>query len=184
MVQKWNDIELEIILLLLKKSIHVRSISKELKVPNATLIRKLKVLEKKNIIDYKKIGKNKEYSLKKNIFTRKLIINAENYRLIKLMDKHQLLSPLFEDILKECNCDIIILFGSYAKDNPNEESDIDIYIETNNPSIKKSIELVNSKISVKLGKFDKNSLLIKEIIKSHTIIRGAEKFYEKIGFFD
>ena len=41
----------------------------------------------------------------------------------------------------------------------------------------------NSKLSIKIGKFNTKSLLIKEIIKNHIIIRGLEDFYERAEFF-
>ena len=39
-------------------------------------------------------------------------------------------------------------------------------------------------LSVKLGKFDNSSFLIKEIIKSHVVLKGVEDFYEKTKFFE
>ena len=51
-------------------------------------------------------------------------------------------------------------------------------METKNKNIKKRAEEINSKLSVKIGKFNKDSLLIKEIIKNHVILAGAERFYE------
>ena len=79
---------------------------------------------------------------------------------------------------------MIILFGSYAKGIAKKESEIDIYIETTNNSIKERIKSINSRINVKIGKFDANSLLIKEIIKNHVILRRVEQFYEKSRFFE
>ena len=79
---------------------------------------------------------------------------------------------------------MIILFGSYAKFNPKEDSDIDIYICTTNKKVKDEISLFYDKLSVKLGNFNKEDLLIQEIIKNHVIIQGAEIYYEKLGFFD
>ena len=48
---------------------------------------------------------------------------------------------------------------------------------------KNKIKELNSKLSIKIGDFDVNSLLIKEIIKNHVIIRGVEEFYTKNKFF-
>ena len=78
---------------------------------------------------------------------------------------------------------MIILFWSYAKGIPKKDSDIDIYLETNDSKIKNEIKEINSKLSVKIGEFDTKSLLIKEIIKNHIIIRGLEDFYERVEFF-
>ncbi len=41
------------------------------------------------------------------------------------------LKPLIVERLKPLNPDKIILFGSYAYGTPNEDSDIDLYIVTN-----------------------------------------------------
>ena len=78
---------------------------------------------------------------------------------------------------------MIILFGSYAKFIPKEDSDIDIYVETTDKRIKENIQKINDLLSVKIGNFNKGDLLIKEIIKNHIIIQGGESFYEKLEFF-
>ena len=65
-----------------------------------------------------------------------------------------------------------------------KDSYIDIYIETTNNKLKKEIEKISTKISLKIGKYDKSNFLIKEIDKNHAIIKGIEKYYEKKGFFD
>ena len=38
---------------------------------------------------------------------------------------------------------------------------------------------IDSRLSVKIGRYDKESLLIKEIQKSHIVIKGVEEYYEK-----
>ena len=81
--------------------------------------------------------------------------------------------------MKKTNEKLIILFGSYAKGLARKDSDIDIYIETKNRNVKKEIEDIHTKINVKIGTFDSNSSLIKEIIKDHIIIKGIEDFYDK-----
>ena len=99
------------------------------------------------------------------------------------MKKHPELSIILEDIKKNFPKGIIILFGSYAKGIPKQNSDIDIYLETNDNKIKDEVKDINSKLSIKIGKFDTESLLIKEIVKNHIIIRGLEDFYERVEFF-
>ena len=130
------------------------------------------------------IRKNKVYFIKNNVIAKKYVFNAENYKLIKLVQKYPFLEPLLEEIQRKCSSSLIILFGSFAKFVAKEGSDIDIFIKTSNQDTKKEIESINSKLSIKIGRFDKNSLLIKEIIKNHVIVRGLEEYYEKIGFFE
>jgi len=180
MVQK-QDIELEVILILLKGKAHLREISRLISVPHATLMRKLNQLVEDNILDYSLEGRNKLFFLKTNLQSKNYIFNAERYKLIKLLNKYPKLSIIFDDILSKSNNSLIILFGSYANFSAGSKSDIDIYID-GTKKIKEELEEINSKISIKIGSFDKDSLLIKEIIKHHIILKGVEEFYEKISY--
>jgi len=171
---------MEILAHLFNSEAHIRGMEKAIKIPHATLIRKLSKMERQNIVDYKIVGKNKQYFIKRSLKSRKMLEMMENYKLIRFLEKYPHLEPLFEDIIKKCSSKLIILFGSYAKGIPKQESDIDIYIETEDQNIKKKAEEINSKLSIKIGKFNKDSLLIKEIIKNHIMLAGAERFYEQI----
>ena len=179
MVQKRNNLELDIIELLLRKESHVRSIAKKLDESHSTVSRKLNNLKGENVVDSKKEGKNKIYFLKRNIVSRNYILHAELHKLTKLLLKYPELSVIFEEILEKTKERLIVLFGSYSKGLAKKDSDIDIYIETKNRNVKKTVEEIHSKINVKIGTFDKNSPLIQEIIKNHIIIRGIEVFHEK-----
>jgi len=183
MVQNKN-IELEVILTLLKNKSHLREIARTIKESHSTVLRKINELVRENIIDYKKEGKNKVFFIKSNIKSKNYVYSAEIYKLNKLLKKHPELSIIFEDIKKNFKKSRIILFGSYAKGNEKPRSDIDIYLETTDNKIKNKIKELNSKLSIKIGEFDTNSLLIKEIIKNHTIIRGVEEYYERNNFFE
>lgn len=184
MVQSRNNLELEIILLLIKSKAHLREIARTLKESHSTIFRKINRLVKENILDYKKEGKNKTFFIKNNLKAKNYIYSAEIYKSSKFIKKYPLLEIIFEDIKKTVPKGMIILFGSYAKDTSKKDSDIDIYVELSNPNLKYKIKELNQKINVKIGKFDNKSLLIKEIIKNHIIIRGVEEFYEKSKFFE
>ncbi len=171
----------EILLALLKKESHGRELAKRLNTSLTRIQTNLNQLKDMNILDYKTQGKNHIYFLKKNLISKSYIINAENYKLAKLLVKNPELSPLFKKIIKNNN--LVILFGSYAKGTNKKDSDIDIYIDTTDQKIKKELETYN-KLSIKIGKFNKEDLLIKEIIKNHIILKGAEIYYEKIKFFE
>ncbi|MCD4759544.1 nucleotidyltransferase domain-containing protein, partial [archaeon] len=132
-----------------------------------------------HVVDYKKEGKNNVFFLKKNIFSRNYILQSELNKLNNLLNNYPELMIILEEILKKINENLIIVFGSYAKFKAKKNSDIDIYIKTNNKEIKKKVECINSKINVKIGPFNTNSNLIKEIVKEHVIVRGVEEFYER-----
>ncbi len=179
MVQKRNNLELDVIEVLLKNENYIRNIAKILNESHSTILRKLNNLKRDNVVDFKEEGRNKVFFLKNNLLAQSYIYKTELNKLIKLLRKHQELGVIFKDILKKTDARLIVLFGSYAKGLNKKDSDVDIYIETKNRNIKKEVEGIYSKINVKIGLFDIQSPLIKEIIKNHIIIRGVEEFYEK-----
>lgn len=184
MVQKRDNIELEIILLLIKREKHVRGVAKDLQESHSTILRKLNKLAKEYVVDSKKEGRNKVFFLKKNLLTKNHILRAELHKFSTLLNEYPDLMVIIEEILKKIDEKLIVIFGSYAKFNAKKDSDIDLYIETKNKKLKKIVEDINSKIKVKIGPFDLKSSLIKEIIKNHVIIKGLEEFYEKEQFFE
>jgi len=173
----------ELILLLLKKEMHGRELSKELHTSLTRVQNILNELRNCNVIDYRTEGRNHVFFIKKNLVSKAFVFSAENYKLAKLLRKYTFLEPLFKDLTEKHPKKMIVLFGSYAKFIPKTESDIDLFIETNDKKVKENAELLNNLLSVKIGEFNPNDLLIKEIIKNHVIIQGQEEFYEKRGFF-
>ena len=176
--------ELEIVNNLIGKNWHVRGLAKHLGVNHMLLFRKFKELYNKNVIDYKQEGKNKNYFLKKTLEAKSYVFMGENYKLIKLLEKYPNLRNAIEKIQKNNKVKLAVIFGSYAKGLAKKDSDIDVYIEAKDQKLKREIELINSKINIQIGKYDKDNLLIKEIERNHVILKGAEEFYECNKFFD
>jgi len=183
MTQIKINYEFEVLLHLIKKDMHGRELAKELKTSLTRVQSILNELRLSNVLDYKVIGKNHIYFVKNGLVARSFILNAENYKIAKILSKYSYLEPIFKEIMQKYPDLMVILFGSYAKSIPKDESDVDIYIETNDKKIKDSISNINDKLSVKIGDFNKDDLLIHEIIRNHAIIQGGEAFYEKLGFF-
>lgn len=179
-----KNYKLEIVNNLVGKGWHVRGLAKQLEINHMLLFRKFKELYNENVLDYKQEGKNKTYFLKKTIEAKFYVFMGENYKLIQLLKRYPFFRNIIEKIQKNEKIQLAILFGSYAKGLAKKNSDVDIYIETMDKKIKYEIELINSKINVQIGKYDKNNLLIKEIEKNHVIIKGVENFYENYKFFE
>ena len=175
-----KDYKFEIMNMLLKENNHARSLAKKLGTNHTTISRKMKELSKLNIVDYKQEGKNKVYFIKTNPEAKAFIFMTENYKLNKLLKKHSCMRKIIEKVQDNKKIKLAIIFGSYVKGEEKKNSDIDIYIETTNRKIKKDLETINSKVNVKIGKYDRKNQLIKEIEKNHVIIKGVEKYYEKI----
>ncbi len=179
-----RDYRLEIINELIGKKEHARELAKKLKTSHTTILRKLKELLKENVLDFNEEGRNKVYFLKKTSEAKTHVFMSEQYKSAKILKEYPNLRNIFEKIQKNRKIKLAILFGSYAKKLAKKESDIDIYIETANIKLKNELEKINSRLSIKIGKYNKDNLLIKEIEKNHVIIKGVELFYEKYKIFD
>jgi predicted nucleotidyltransferase len=179
MVQKGDNLDSDIILFLLRGESHVRRLAKQLERSHSTVLRRLNDLLEENVLDYKMEGRNRVFFIKKNLQAKTHVFNAEHYKLMNLLKKYPEFGVIVEDILKRCDEKLIIVFGSYAKFMAKKESDIDVFVETRNSRTKEELEAIHSKINAKIGKFDLDSPLIKEIVKNHVILRGVEDFYEK-----
>lgn len=176
--------KLEIVNRLLKKESHIRSLAKTLGTNQMMISRRINELVKENVADYRTEGKNKVFFLKKTIEARNYALTTEHYKLNKTLKKYPHLRRIIKKIQENKKINLTILFGSYAKRLAKKDSDIDIYIETKNKKIKQDLERLDSKLSVKIGKYDKTNLLIKEIEKNHVIIKGVEDYFKNNQFFD
>lgn len=174
-----KNITNEIVLLLSGNNLHTRALAKELNTNHVTVINKLESLMEENVVDFKQKGKNKVYFLKKSVEARNYVIMAELYKLNKVIRIYPTLRKIIEAIKRHSKIKLAILFGSYAKGIAKRDSDIDIFIETRDRNLKKELQLLNSKLSVKIGNYNRANLLIREIEKNHVIIKGVELYYEK-----
>lgn len=163
----------------LTQSIHGRELAKRLKINHMTVMRKLKELEKKNIVDFKFEGKNKQYFRKPSLESMFFKKQVEYQKILNFIENHPQYRQLIEDITKNLQIRLAIIFGSYAKNKQTKSSDLDIFIENIPKDIIKELTIHNSNISIKSGSFDKESLLGKEIQKKHIMIKGVE-YYEQI----
>ena len=181
MNHKWNNESAVIDELIRQKKAHLRKLSVALGIPLTTVRRITDKLLKDNVLDYHQDGKNKTMFLKNNLYSRLKMYAMEHAKALALLQNYPELSILGERILGTADASMIVLFGSYAKFAASKESDIDIYIETDSRETKKKVKALYSKLSVKIGQFDLRNNLVKEIIKDHVILRGVERFYEKLS---
>jgi len=176
------NISSAILNVLFGEEIHARALAKRLDINHMTVMRNLKELVSENVLEFRKEGRNKVFFLKKNMEARNYELISELYKLNKTLEKYPELRKTIKNIQQNKEIELAVLFGSYARGTANKNSDIDVFIETKDRNLKKELELLNSRLSVKIGEYDRSSPLIKEIEKNHVIIKGAEIFYEKIGF--
>lgn len=169
---------------LLRNNNHIRGLAKAINTNQMAISRNITQLYIKNIVDYKIEGKNKVFFLKKTLEAMQFVYMAELNKLFQILENYPKLRLIIDRIKSHKEVKLAILFGSYAKGTPKKDSDIDIYIETRDKEIKKDIQAINSKLNIKIGDYNKDNILIKEIENNHIIIKGVEEFYEKNKFFD
>jgi len=119
--------------------LRVREIERTLNLPLPSVIRYCKELEKERILITLKIGNITFYTANRS--NDKFLLEKKLHN-IKLIYE----SGLIEYLKQELSNPAIVLFGSFAKGEDTEESDIDLYIET--PS-KKKITLKKFEIFLK-----------------------------------
>jgi len=172
----------EIIDLLMKGDLHPRGLAEKLGTNHMTVLRKLRDLQKENVLDCRTEGKNKIFFVKRSIEARNAAMITEILKQSRIISRYPVLRGISKSVQEMPEVSLAILYGSYAKGLAVKGSDIDLYIETLNADVKKQLEQRHSSLSVKTGMFDPSDPLIREIIKDHVIIRGVEEYFEKTEF--
>lgn len=190
------NVKLEIILLLWKnpdRTFTINEIAKEISGSYSYINRVVLQLIEEKIILKKTVGHAFLCSLNKDSEkTKALLLLAEISKKEEYLVKHKNLQLLFQDLLKELSKTVVsvVLFGSYAKETFTKESDIDLLIITTvkedlAPVLRKMQKLHGKQLSPLLFTVEefqqrKNETVIKEIIKNHIIIQGAEQFLREV----
>lgn len=165
------------------KRIYGREIAKSKKMNQKTISNTLNKLEEEGIIKYKKEGKNKYYFLNTtNENIREIIHIIENIKKIKFMGDNPKINLLIRE-LEERTDGILIVFGSYASNTKNKNSDLDLLVIgkiKDLSDLEETFGLDINVINMTKDKFDKNQPIIKEIINNHIILKGLEEFTKMI----
>lgn len=191
----FNGIGLEILALYLSDyttRMHVRQISRVTSRNHRTVSLALKRLERQGIVKHEDVGKNKQYSLNlDNVITRDCLKNAESLRSMEFLEKHFVLKKLLTELSQDMRDTALMLFGSYAKGEETEMSDIDLLIlkdENEGKMLKDITEFAaRHNINIQIQKTTKEQFelairekdtLVVEIMKHHVILNNAELFID------
>jgi len=192
-------LELKIIDLLAKnteKEFSINEIAKNLEEFYSFVHRTVNRLTKDGVIIKRKVGKSYICSLNlENEKTSALIQLTEIEKREKFYTTNKELRLILEDFVKSLepqhkNIITIVLFGSYAKENATEKSDVDIMLmATKKIEIEKIIKEIYAKygkeiipiiMTVDDFKNQKEKAVIKEMIKDHYVLYGVEKFVDLV----
>lgn len=175
-----------------KSKIHLREIAKQTKLNENSAYRFLNNLEKENILKSEKKGNMRFFSLKNNKKTYSVLTFFD-------MEKYEKLPSIrrtaIEAYLKNLHKQPIfsILFGSTAKNNFRDESDIDILLITNEKIKTENAENeAGAQSSLKISTFQmiykdfiqelklKNDRVVQSAIETGYPLINHIKYYEEI----
>ena len=155
-----------------RKEQYLLEISREINLAHTSVKKNLDILIKNGIITKTKITKQSR------IFpVYKADIESKEFRKYKKLHNHMaitdsgLIEHLEETLMPKC----IILFGSYEKGEDDEESDIDIFIETEESEVKldKFEKILSRKIQLHFNPNFKNyPIELKNNIANGTVLNG------------
>jgi len=172
----------------MEKSYTMHELSKELNIPYATFHRTIQQME--DLIIMQQIGKSKiiKLNIKNSIIKSYLAIASEQEKQDFIKNR-----PLIKKIMNETKEEeIVILFGSHAKNQETKKSDIDLFIINNkgkrSSSFSKLELLYNKEINAiymtsqefKQMLKDKEENLGKQVLKNHILLKHPEKFWEYV----
>ena len=131
------------------REIHLREISRRIKLNESSVYLNLNSLVKNKIMIFKKEGNLKKFSINKRYIPKIFpIYDDEKLENLSLLRKNAILSYIEKNDKKPL---LLIVFGSTAKGNYKDDSDIDILevytVKTDNKDLIKEVEqLTNMKI--------------------------------------
>jgi predicted nucleotidyltransferase len=175
--------------IMLEPGIHVRELSRKLKLGIPSIKYGLEKLKKLKIVTTTIEGRNLKYFVNyNNELTTRYIYNVENHRLQEFPTK---VRTAIYDYLKilETKPLMTIIFGSYARGDKNPKSDIDIlliFTDKIDKNIEDKTDIINSRYGIIISpiymkwsefnnKFHNNKDLFMKQVKEHKIIfQGLE----------
>lgn len=152
----------------------------------------LKALEEKKILSEKKVGKALVYSIEK--FDDSVYLSFIYYSLNKksnFVKKYSSAWKAIEEFIEKTKPEMVVLFGSYSKNEAREKSDIDVLCVNGNPETEKIALSLRHKYNLKINpviiskeNFKKiqldNPELWEEIVLLGITLKGQELFYELV----
>ncbi|MDD5447369.1 MAG: nucleotidyltransferase domain-containing protein [Methanocellales archaeon] len=152
----------------------------------------LKTLEEKGVLSKKKVGKALVYSIKK--FDDMVYLSFAYHSLNRkdrFIKKYPSAWKAIEEFINKTKLEMVVLFGSYSKDEAKEKSDVDLLCVNGNSetekialSLRHKYNLRMSTVIVRKEDFQniksENPELWDELIKFGVVLKGQELFYDLV----
>lgn len=181
-----------------KKGVHAREISRLLKTGMPNILRYAKILQKEGVIVKEKDANLIKYKLKNNPLTLAYLAQVHANKFLALPKKVQL---GIKDFLSELTVKplIVLIFGSYAKGNYTDHSDIDVMLIfqelKEHEQIERTAKRINMRTNIKISPvyvtyndFEKNFLnkehqFSNEIRNNIILLEGINLYYSLLWRF-
>ena len=172
-----------------RRSMHVREIARDVGVDVKAVGLQLRRLENINVLSSIIKGRNKEYRLKlDNLVAKYYMILAETFASIRFLEKNFLIKRLMSETGDKLE-GTTVLFGSFAKGEMTEESDIDLFIISDRKPdadvIRETGSLIDREVNIKstnmkqfLDGLMDNDPLMMEVVSNHIVLKGIDDFCE------
>ena len=154
-----------------------------LKISPRTAQLNLEELENKGVLESKSKGKIKLFKLLISDNSKRYLILTEEYKTITYLENNPKINELINKLKPNIN-GIGLIFGSYANNTQNNQSDLDILIigSYDNKEVNYLSKIFSIKISIKhYTNFDdlqKNTIFLGEVLMNHIIFSSAELFID------
>lgn len=168
-------------------SLHMREIARRVGADVSSVRIHLQRLERINVLGRSKAGRNIAFSPNlNNLFTRQYMVMAESFASVEYMRRHYIAKRVLKDL--DTHVDgALVLFGSYAREEHDDESDVDLLVV--GPRIRdKGVvddvrKMAGTWLDIKYATPRQVSLglrrgdpLIREAVSNHVVLKGADAF--------
>jgi predicted nucleotidyltransferase len=147
--------------------------------PQQTASRLLQQLEARRLLGYEHNGRNKLYFIPENVTTLPLLTLLEAAKALSFQERKPV-AVLLSELL--AHCESIIVFGSYAKNEERQDSDLDLIIvqPENQKAIKdikriSTVQINEEYVTYSQLRATRSRPLWTEIQESHVFLGDTEK---------
>ncbi len=168
----------------LERRVYGRQLARKLEMNQKTVQNRLNTMEEEGLLKSIEKGRTKEFELnRENVLARKLLVATELEKFYDLLSSSFEVKEIVSDILNRTK-GYVIIYGSFAKDDWGNDSDLDILlIQSSREDKVKEIEDKYSRdihfMFIKSEEFKEGMQsqepYMKEILENHVICRGFEE---------
>jgi predicted nucleotidyltransferase len=171
--------------------LHSREIARSIAKDIQTVSVQLRQLEEAGILTSAQPGRQKDYRLVlQNVATKYYLILAETYTTLAFLNEYFIIKKVLQELQRGTDIPFLgslVLFGSFAAEQADEESDVDILALTERPSDELAFgdfeTVTGREINIKsmtdsqfLAGLRHESPLVREVISCHVVLQDIDRF--------